>query len=341
MGCGTRLPHGGSCMLERLTLRPQPVGALGTTSPLRAALDAFLLSREAMRCTPKTLEHYRYTVGAFLTFLETQGARDVTAITARHIRAYLVGLQQRGVKDTTQHAHARGIKTWLKWLVAEGDLAANPMERVAMPRLDKRVPPPFTPDDVKALLGACDRHTPRGSRDYALVLTLLDTGLRASELLSLRVGDIDPRSGLCTIMGKGRKVRQVRVGAKARGAILRMMGYRQQSPSGAPLWVGYGVGYNDAQGRERAALTLAGLQTVLRRLGVRAGVTPCGPHRFRRTFALWCLRDGMDLHSLRLLMGHSDLTVLQRYLALAGEDVERAHAAHSPADRLLEGHKGA
>jgi len=124
----------------------------------------------------------------------------------------------------------------------------------------------------------------------------------------------------------------VRVGAKARGAIIRMMGYRPQAKAGDALWPAF-----DAQGRERGALTLSGLQTALRRLGARAGVVPSGPHRFRRTFALWCLRDGMDLHSLRLLMGHSDLTVLQRYLALAGEDVERAHAAHSPADRLLEG----
>ena len=79
-----------------------------------------------------------------------------------------------------------------------------------------------------------------------------------------------------------------------------------------------------------------GLQTVLVRLGKRAGVKPCAPHRFRRTFALWCLRDGMDLHSLRLLMGHASLDILQRYLALAGEDVERAHRAHSPADILLQ-----
>jgi len=71
------------------------------------------------------------------------------------------------------------------------------------------------------------------------------------------------------------------------------------------------------------------------RPGRAAGVRPCAPHRFRRTFALWCLRDGMDLHSLRLLMGHSNLTVLQRYLALASGDVERAHIAHSPVDNLL------
>ncbi|HOG48590.1 MAG TPA: site-specific integrase, partial [Anaerolineae bacterium] len=125
-------------------------------------------------------------------------------------------------------------------------------------------------------------------------------------------------------------LRQVRVGNKARAAILRLMAYRGEPSPRAALWPAY-----DLQGCECGALSVHGLQTALVRLGRAAGVSPCGPHRFRRTFALWRLRDGMDLHSLRLLMGHSSLTVLQRYLALTGEDVERAHAAHSPADKLL------
>ncbi|MHB0858012.1 MAG: tyrosine-type recombinase/integrase [Anaerolineae bacterium] len=314
-------------MLDALTLRPQPVG-----DPLQAALEAFLLSREAMRCSPKTLEHYGYTLGAFARFLATGHIHAVQAITPQHIRAYLVDLQRRGLKDTTQHAHARGIKTFLRWLVEEGDLEVSPMARVRMPRLAKRVPEPFAPQEVQQLLAACPRHTPRGARDYALLLALLDTGLRASELLSLRVGGLDMRSGICTVLGKGSKQRQVRMGAKGRGAVLRMLGLRPDAPANAPLWLAY-----DRYGHAQGPLSLSGLQTILRRLGERAGVAPCGPHRFRRTFALWCLRDGMDLHSLRLLMGHSDLTVLQRYLALGAEDIARAHAAHSPADRLLGG----
>ena len=83
-------------------------------------------------------------------------------------------------------------------------------------------------------------------------------------------------------------------------------------------------------------LCARGIQIMLYRQAKRAGVQPCGPHRFRRTFALWCLRDGMDLHGLRVLMGHSDLSILQRYLALAGEDIERAHVAHSLVDKLLD-----
>ena len=302
------------------------------SSSLRTSLAAFLLDKEASRCTPKTLEHYEYTLGGFISWLGDRGVDDVGRITPHDIRGFLVSLQRRGLKDTTQHAHARGIKAWLNWLVREGDLETSPMSRVSMPKLDQRVPPSFLSEDIARLLEACDRRRARGARDYAIVLTLLDTGLRAAEICGLGHGDVDMRSGLTTILGKGQKQRTVRLGTRARSAVLRMLGYRECVAPGAPLWMGY-----DVNGKERGRITPSGLLSILVRLGSRAGVTSCGPHRFRRTFALWCLRDGMDLHSLRMLMGHSSLAVLQRYLALAGEDIERAHIAHSPVDRLLRG----
>ena len=285
-------------MLEHLTLQPQHVG-----TPLETLFYGFLLDREASRCTPKTLEHYQYTCGTFVEWLHAHGVSDAGRIASHHIRAYLISLQRRGLKDTTQHAHARGIRAWLNWLVREGDLGESPMRNVAMPRLEMRIPSPFSLDDIRSLLEACDRHTALGVRNWAIVLTLLDTGLRATEFVSLRVGDVDMRSGLTTIMGKGQKQRTVRVGSRARAAILRLLAFRQEVRNEEPLW-------STASGNLGGPGSLArhGLQTMLRRLGISAGVVPCGPHRFRRTFALWCLRDGMDLHSLRMLMGHSSLT---------------------------------
>lgn len=311
--------------LVRLTLHDQP-----RLTPLYVNYQAFLLDREAARCTPKTLAHYKYTLGSFVTWLQERALESPQQITSNHIRSYLVGLQRRGLKDTTQHAHARGIKTWLRWLVDEGQLEDSPMRRVSMPRLEKRIPPPFTPDEIRALLAACSSKTPSGMRDRAMILALLDSGLRASEFVSLAVNSLDVGSGLVTVLGKGRKQRTVRFGAQTRKAVLRYLGSRENVTPDSPLWVAYRKG-----GPERGRLTLRGLEIALRRLGERARVTPCHPHKFRRTFALWCLRDGMDLHSLRLLMGHSSLAVLQRYLALAGEDIERAHKLHSPVDNLL------
>jgi integrase/recombinase XerD len=300
------------------------------SNPLDILVQAFLLAKQAQRCTAKTQEHYSYTLGAFTVFLKSQGVQDIKHVTPTHIRSYLVSLQRRGLKDTTQHAHARGVKAWLNWLAAEGDLDESPMKRVAMPKLEGRIPPPFTREDIGKLLAVCNTKTVLGGRNAAIVLTLLDTGLRAAEFCSLRIGDVNMRTGVTLVMGKGQKQRQVRIGNKARGAILRMLAYRSDARPGEPLWMAYSL-----QTRERGALSVHGLQSAIIRLGRAAGVRPCGPHRFRRTFALWCLRDGMDLEHLRKLMGHSTLAVLQRYLALTGEDIERAHAAHSPADNML------
>ena len=311
--------------LVRLTLQePQRL------TPLYVNHEAFLLDREAARCTPKTLSHYKYTLSSFLSWLRERGLQSPQEITPRHIREYLVGLQHRGLKDTTQHAHARGIKTWLRWLVDEGELEDSPMRRVSMPRLEQRIQPPFSPEDIKALLAACDAKTPKGMRDKAMVLGLLDSGLRASEFVGLRVKSVDLRTGLVTVLGKGRKQRTVRFGAQTRKSLLRYLATRQDLTPDSALWVAYHKG-----GTERGRLTLRGLEIVSRNLGEKAGIMPCHPHKFRRTFALWCLRDGMDLHSLRLLMGHSSLDILQMYLALAGEDIERAHRLHSPVDNLL------
>lgn len=129
------------------------------------------------------------------------------------------------------------------------------------------------------------------------------------------------------VLGKGRKQRFVRVGSGARAAIDAMLAFRPSAAPGEPLWAT----------PEGELLSPHGVQSMLVRLGRRAGVYPCGPHRFRRTFALWCLRDGMDLENLRRIMGHTTLTVLERYLALDVGDVERVHAAHSPVDRILHG----
>ncbi len=299
-------------------------------TPLNLHYQSFLLDREAARCTVKTLQYYRYTVGSFASWLQRQGVTDPHRITPNHIRQYLVSLQRRGLKDTSQHGHARGIKAFLNWLVSEGELNKSPMDRVSMPKVEERVQPPFGPDDVKALLNACSSKNAKDLRDRAIVLGLLDSGLRASELMSLRVGSVDMRSGLVTVQGKGRRQRTVRFGARTRKALLRYLASRDNPTADSALWVAY-----RRDGRERGPLSYRGLGMVCKCLGERAGVTPCHPHRFRRTFALWCLRDGMDLHSLRLLMGHSSLAVLQRYLALAGEDIERAHKLHSPVDNLL------
>ncbi|NOZ27953.1 MAG: tyrosine-type recombinase/integrase [Chloroflexi bacterium] len=290
--------------------------------PLPTCLDMFLLHQEASHHTRRTIEFYRYNLSRFLAFLEDQGVQHPQAITPHHIRQFLVTLERRGLKDTTVHSFARPIKTFLNFLVSEGILEASPMHKVSMPRLEQRIHPPFSEDDIRKLLAACGQDW-YGLRDKAIILCLLDTGLRAAEFVNLNVGDIDG-DGTITVHGKGGKDRYVHVGALARKALVRYLATRGHLLPHAPMWIG----------RTGKRLTVSGLFQAMRRRGRQAGVWPVGPHRFRRTFAIWALRNGMDVHHLRAILGHADLQMAQRYLALAKDDLIEAHRLASPVDNM-------
>lgn len=290
---------------------------------LTIAADSFYLDREAARCTPATLKWYRKYVGALVEWLHRKNVNRVADVTPDLLRLYLVELQDRGLAATTVHHHASAARTLFLFLEHEGRLTGdNPMRRVRMPRLPKELLPSLTPEDVQKLLAGCDCE-----RDRALILFLLDTGVRAAECVALNVADVDLTTGAVMVRaGKGRKDRFVYLGAKARKGLIRYLGERGTPPPAAALWGALVSG-------ER--LTTWGLRQILDRLSLRTGVKPVNPHTFRRTFALWSLRAGMDLVRLAAIMGHSDLKVLQRYLRVVEQDLRAAHDAHGAVDTQL------
>jgi len=299
--------------LHLVETAPQPA--------LERCLEMFLLDQEARQHTSSTIQTYRYTLDPFLEYLTENGVTAPEEITPDIIRRFLVHQKQQGLADNSVHRHARGIKTFCNFLVREELLDDSPMRKVAMPKLERKVLSPFRAEDVKALLKACQG--PYALRDRAIVLCLLDTGLRASEFVAMNVGDVD-KAGMVKVMGKGKKERFVRLGAQARKATLRYLTERGKTKPGDPLWIG-----------RRGQLTRSGLFQAMKRLGKLAGVSPAGPHRFRRTFAIWALRGGMDPYSLQAIMGHADLQMVRQYLDLVKEDIEEAHRRASPVDRFL------
>lgn len=286
--------------------------------PLRLALETFLTAKQAARCTPRTLQHYRWTLDRFCVWLEAAGIVAPDHITAHHWRAYLVHLDEQGLSANSVRDAARITKTWLRWLHHDGIIAVDFTPRLALPQPDEVLLPAFTPEEVKRLLQQV-----RNDRDRAIVLVLLDTGLRVSELCALNVADFDVTTGALTVhQGKGRKDRVVYLGAKAKRALLKHLAAR---PAAAPLFT--------APTNDR--FTVDGVQSMLARLGQRARVEHCHPHTFRRTFALWSLRAGMNIYALQRLMGHADLAMLRRYLALLEQDLATAHREHSAVDTQL------
>lgn len=245
------------------------------------ALEVFLIDAQARNLSPRTIRYYRQQIAWFAQYLARHDCHDLGHITSHHIRAYLIYLQQeRGWKSASVQAGARAIRAFANFCMAEGMIETNPMARVKMPKTTERLLPPYTEHELRALLNATGTQ-----RDRALILCLLDSGCRAGEFLAWNVGDVNLATGTVRVRTtKNRRERTTYLGLRARRELLKFYGKMAASPD-APVWRTL-----DANTR----LTYNGLKSFLQKLGKTAGVKPCNPHRFRRTFALLALRNGMN-----------------------------------------------
>ena len=143
---------------------------------LQTCVDIFLTHQAAQRSTARTIANYRGLLGQFTTWLRARQIIEPRAITTNDVRAYIASLGERNLAGWYIHTHARTVKTWLRFLHAEGILPADIMARVAMPKLDRKILPSFTGNDVRKLLEAC-AHSQNPERDRAIILALLDSGV--------------------------------------------------------------------------------------------------------------------------------------------------------------------
>jgi len=287
--------------------------------------DAFLTDRRAARVAAGTLEFYSAKLNNFLAFCESQAITQVDQLTAQNIREYLINLETRGHSPGGIHTFYRSIKAFLRWYEAEYEPEGwkNPIRKVRAPRVGIELLEPAKAIDIQAMLEKCAGERFWDLRNRAIILTLLDTGLRASELVDLNPDDLNlDRGNVLVRQGKGRKPRTVFVGKRTRKALRAYM-LAHTWPDSA-LFVSY-------RGRK---LTYDGLRQIVKELARKAGVNPPKLHSFRRFFALEYLRNGGDIFTLQRLMGHSDIQILRRYLNQLDEDLERGHAQFGPVDRM-------
>ncbi|MDH5508108.1 MAG: tyrosine-type recombinase/integrase [Anaerolineae bacterium] len=284
---------------------------------LQEAFTDFILSRQAMMCTPQTIRFYRFVLGKGLTWFTENGATSPDQITARLVRAYLAELAGRGLSDSYIHGNARAIRTFVRFLHTEG--YSPELIKFEMPAVSKKRLPALTGAQVKQLIASC-----ASSRDKALILFMVDTGVRRAELCALNWGDVDISSGLVRILkGKGNKFSTVVMGAKTRRALIK---YRRaiDHTEHAPLF----------QTQSGNRFTLSGLRSAILRIGKRTNLK-LSPHTLRRTFATLAIRSKMNLLHLSALLGHADLKTTELYVQTLDQDLMEAHREHGPVDNIL------
>jgi len=289
-------------------------------------LQGFIIERQSRQLATGTIEYYRNELQRFTGFLQHNQVNTIEEITPAIIRYFLLELAATRNKGGV-HASFRAIRAYLNWYEQEFEPTGwkNPIRKVTPPSPSKEPRPGIELATIHKLIDQCTGA--HGQRNKTMLIFLLDSGLRAEELLSLKVADINLVTGSVEVQhGKGDKRRTVYVGRDTLREVRRYLQERQQVKSASALFA--------TKTGER--FTYNGLVTLVRELAKKAGVPRPGLHDFRRAFALNMLRNGCDLVTLSRLMGHADLQVLKRYLALSETDLREAHQRASPARQLTK-----
>jgi site-specific recombinase XerD len=290
----------------------------GTT---RNVINGFILERQSRGLSKRTVAYYIEKLGYFCKYLDDLHVVDIGEISPEIIRQYLIFLSNSHNAGGV-HSIYRAIRALFNWWEFEtgGDFK-NPIKKVPAPRFNTDPLPGISIQDVMKMVDACSSDF--AIRDKSIILTLADTGLRASEFISLDIQDIDLITGQISVKhGKGNKSRTVYAGRKCRQMIRKYLKTRNNLSLISPLWAI----------SEGERISFSGLREIIRRRAKDAGLKEPGLHDFRRCFAITMLRNGCDLITLSRLMGHSNLEVLKRYLLISKSDLENTFRATSSID---------
>jgi len=279
-----------------------------------------------------TIRSYHTDLMQFAGFLEERtaggqgGDIELEAVDTLLMREYMATLHGR-LRRSTISRKLSAVRSLFLFLERQGFIRTNPAAETTRPRLEKTIPVYLPVDDVFRLLERPDKEKPLGLRDQAILEVLYSCGLRASELASLNLSNVDAEERLVRVLGKGKKERIVPIGRYALSALrdyLEATRHLRKKDTGedreAPLFI------NSRGGR----LSVRSIQRVVKRYVKEGGLAPeISPHSMRHSFATHLLDGGADLRSVQELLGHASLSTTQRYthvsLARLMEVYDKAH----------------
>jgi len=293
-----------------------------SASAIDAFCDALWLEDGLSR---NTLDSYRRDLRQFAEWLEARTGTDLIAADQALIQEYLAHRFRAKTRASSAARLLSSLKRFYRHAVRQNVIAADPTLRIDAPKLPRTLPKTLTEEDVEALLAAPDTEQPLGLRDRAMLEVIYASGLRVSELVSLKVPQVSRDMGVVRVLGKGSKERLVPLGEEALAWIERYL--REARPK---LLNGKASDALFVTARA-AAMTRQSFWHLLKRYAVQAGLSkPLSPHTLRHAFATHLLNHGADLRVVQLLLGHSDISTTQIYTHVARERMKQLHARHHP-----------
>ena len=287
-------------------------------------LDEFITHLRVERgLAENTVQAYSRDLIRFLKYLESRKLIP-TSISRSVIRDY-VGTLCNSLSKRSQARNISAIKTFFRFLVSEDRMKENPARLLETPRIPRNLPDILSLDEVEQLLAQPDIVTPRGQRDCAMLELLYATGLRVSEMVGLRVLDVNLEAGYVRTLGKGEKERLVPFGEKALQAVRGYLSY------GRPALLKEGHPPHLFLNFRGKPLTRQGFWKIVRNYGMAARINKrITPHGLRHSFASHLLEAGADLRSVQVMLGHADITTTQIYTHVTRGRLKELHEKCHP-----------
>lgn len=308
-----------------------------------ALVDGFLLHLETeRRLSPNTVSSYAVDLRRFAEYLEGAGI-PVGRFGRSHYLGYLSSLREKGLSARSTARHVSSLRSFFRYLVREGILAASPVSDAKGPRIGRPLPKYLTVTEVLALLDAPDRATPEGIRDRAMLALMYASGLRATEIVCLALenvyeektrdvrvagkplGNVDPNLGFLRVIGKRGKERVIPVAGEALEAL------KAYIRDGRPAFLGKRMTSALFLSRRGRSITRQTLWNRIVRWARVAGISKkISPHTLRHSFAGHLLAGGADLRAVQAMLGHADIATTQIYTHVTPERLRAIHRKHHP-----------
>ncbi len=267
---------------------------------------------------------YRRDLVKFAAFLRGRGV-TLANVTRDDVRGFLAFLRANGLTARSAARHLVSVRSLFRFLLKDGRIRTDVAAEVDLPQVGRSLPKHIAESEVDKLLAQPDASTPVGLRDKAMLELLYATGMRVSELVSLRWEDFDLNLGVLRCMGKGSKERLIPVGKSALRVVEAYM------RSGRPALLKQTAAPFLFLNHRGTRLSRVGFWKILARYGRIAGIaTPLTPHLVRHSFATHLLERGADLRSIQLMLGHSDISTTQIYTHVMKERLKQVYQTHHP-----------
>lgn len=272
-----------------------------------------------------TIEAYTADLNRFASFLKDNRIQQIDAVDTPAILKYLLLLREEQLGIRSRARHLVSIRGFFRFLSHEKILKKDPARLVELPKFGLSLPHVLNVEEVKALLNAPDMEKPRGVRDSAMLELLYAAGLRVSELLHLKIQDVNLEAGFVRVFGKGAKERIVPIGSHAREKLKLYLTHSR------PLLLKHQVSPYLFFARAGKPMSRQGFWKKVKQYAVLSGCEKkITPHTFRHSFASHLLEGGADLRAVQMMLGHVDISTTQIYTHVARDHMKRMHEKYHP-----------